>query len=113
IDSLAVDGSKSYVFTVRLDPSYSGDGSDIQNVATSKGDQDDPSPGNDSNTPAAGLPDKTPAPAEADIQTEKKPTTDTPVTPGQTFDYEITVTNNGPSDATNIAVTDALPSQLA
>ncbi|MEM7093500.1 MAG: hypothetical protein AAF567_10900 [Actinomycetota bacterium] len=36
-----------------------------------------------------------------------------PVVPGETLTYTVTVTNNGPSSATNTIVTDALPAALA
>ncbi|MFD0569447.1 DUF11 domain-containing protein [Kitasatospora gansuensis] len=42
----------------------------------------------------------------------KKAASTTPVAPGETFDYTVTVTNNGPSDAKGLAVTDELPSML-
>ncbi|MBO2450763.1 DUF11 domain-containing protein [Actinomadura barringtoniae] len=35
-----------------------------------------------------------------------------PVPPGATVTYTLTVTNNGPSDAQNVSVTDTLPAQL-
>jgi uncharacterized repeat protein (TIGR01451 family) len=43
-----------------------------------------------------------------DLAIDKRDLTD-PVTPGETFTYELVVTNNGPSDATSVAVTDNLP----
>src|SRR5205823_270274 len=49
--------------------------------------------------------------ARADLSIAKSNTPD-PVTAGQSLTYTIVVTNNGPSDAQNVQVTDALPSQL-
>ncbi len=49
---------------------------------------------------------------EADIEITKT-TTATTATPGGTLSYTITVTNAGPSDATNVVVTDDLPAGLA
>ncbi|MFD0569446.1 DUF11 domain-containing protein [Kitasatospora gansuensis] len=40
----------------------------------------------------------------------KKATSTTPVAPGETFDYTITVTDNGPSQAAGLVVSDELPS---
>ena len=45
---------------------------------------------------------------EADVEIEKVADVTTPA-PGDTVIYTITVTNNGPGDATNVVVTDTLP----
>ncbi|WP_415953202.1 lectin-like domain-containing protein [Streptomyces sp. KLOTTS4A1] len=49
--ALAVGESTSWTITVRLDPTYEGDGSDVLNTVTATARQDDPVPGN--NTSAA------------------------------------------------------------
>ncbi len=51
-------------------------------------------------------------PAGADVAVTKTATTAT-VTVGQTFDYILTVVNNGPATATNVVVTDSLPANFA
>ncbi|MFD0569450.1 DUF11 domain-containing protein [Kitasatospora gansuensis] len=49
---------------------------------------------------------------KADVAITKKPASAAPVAPGESFDYTVTVTNNGPSDAKGLVVTDALPAVL-
>ncbi|WP_416970243.1 isopeptide-forming domain-containing fimbrial protein [Streptomyces sp. 4F14] len=109
IATLANGATATYTFTVRLDPAYTGDGSDIKNSATASSDTADPDPGNGTSDPA-GLPGS--ATPQADLSTDKQAVGTGPVTPGETFDYTITVKNNGPSDAVNAKATDTLPSQL-
>lgn len=48
----------------------------------------------------------------ADLSIEKTAESGTPMQ-GSTYSYTLTVTNNGPEDATNIVVTDTLPSSLS
>ncbi|MFJ2740833.1 Ig-like domain-containing protein [Streptomyces sp. NPDC087440] len=69
--TLAVGASRTWTFTVRLDPGYTGDGSDVGNVATATADTGDSRPDNDSNDPV-GLPGGGPADPRADIESEKK-----------------------------------------
>ncbi|WP_441250510.1 hypothetical protein [Kitasatospora sp. McL0602] len=109
VASLAVGASKAWVFTVKLDPAYTGDGSDLKNVATSSSDTITikPDPGNDPVTPPG------PITPEANLTTTKAATTTTPVSPGETFDYKVTVTNNGPSVAKNVTAPDPLPASLS
>ncbi|WMX44512.1 hypothetical protein RGF97_06055 [Streptomyces roseicoloratus] len=49
----------------------------------------------------------------ADIAAEKTAVGEGPVTPGETFRYTLTAVNRGPADATDITVTDTLPTPLA
>jgi uncharacterized repeat protein (TIGR01451 family) len=54
-------------------------------------------------------------PAKADLQITKQlnlATTSANPLPGSTFNYTITVTNNGPNTAADVKVTDTLPSQV-
>ncbi|WP_254552232.1 DUF11 domain-containing protein [Kitasatospora sp. MMS16-BH015] len=117
--TLDVGKTLAYKITVKLDAAYSGDGSDIRNQASVKSDTADPVPANNtSDAVTGGLPGpgpgpNPPSPAKADLAVTKKPVGTAPVVPGTDFSYEITVTNNGPSQASNVVVTDALPSQLA
>ncbi|WP_018350363.1 DUF6923 family protein [Longispora albida] len=103
-------GSQAYRLTVRLDPAYTGDGSDVRNTATVSADSPDPKPGN--NTAEAGLPDGGPAPVQADLAITKATANAAKVAPGETFDYVLTVTNNGPSVAKDVQITDDLPAEL-
>ncbi|MEU3406610.1 hypothetical protein ABZ766_22090 [Streptomyces sp. NPDC006670] len=108
---LAAGGQTSWTFRVRLDPGYTGDGSDLGNTATVRHAVPDPQPENDTSA-AAGPPGGTAAP-EADLSTAKAPTTTARVAPGETFAYRVTVRNAGPSTARRVQVTDPLPPSLA
>ncbi|MFD9881060.1 isopeptide-forming domain-containing fimbrial protein [Streptomyces alboflavus] len=108
---LKVGETAEYTLTVKVDPAYQGDGSDIKNTAHVTADNIDPSSDNDTDT--AGPPDGTIAAPAADLAIVKKPTTDKPVAPGQTFDYTVTVTNKGPSQAEQVQVSDVLPTALS
>ena len=118
---LAANGTLTYTVKVQLDHAYSGDGSDIRNQASVKSDTPDPDLTNNTSDAATGhLPGPgphpgpyPPAPASADLAITKKPVGTTPVMPGTDFDYLLTVTNNGPSQAANVEVSDPLPAQLA
>ncbi|MDX3386646.1 GEVED domain-containing protein [Streptomyces niveiscabiei] len=106
---LGANVGKALPITVKIASSYTGNGSDIPNQATeSGGNGTDPNP--DNNTTAQVPPNV--GPASADLSTAKQAASSTPISPGQTFAYTITTSNAGPSDAQQVAVTDALPSQL-
>ncbi|GLZ78054.1 hypothetical protein Afil01_28610 [Actinorhabdospora filicis] len=114
IATLAAKGVKVYKLTVRLDPAYTGDGSDVRNVAKVAADSPDPKPDNNTSSPDTGtLPDGGPATPKADLAITKATANDTKVAPGETFDYVLTVTNKGPSVAKDVVVTDELPAELA
>lgn len=73
------------------------------NTATISGDQNDPTPGNNSST-------STPTPVpQADLSVTKVSSNNTPLA-GNTITFTVTVTNNGPSPATGVVATDQLPS---
>ncbi|MBB5871859.1 putative repeat protein (TIGR01451 family) [Allocatelliglobosispora scoriae] len=110
VATLAVGASTSWTFTVKLDAGYTGDGSDLGNVAVGDADTADPSPSNNANPSA--MPSGGVASPSADLVTDKVALNSAPVTPGTTFDYQITVTNNGPSTALNAKATDPLPTPL-
>ncbi|MFI5801554.1 LPXTG cell wall anchor domain-containing protein [Streptomyces sp. NPDC051561] len=110
--SLAAGATKNWTIRVRIDPSYEGDGSDLGNVASASSDTSDSDPGNN-DSPPARPPGDTVAKPNADLATTKVTTTDTPVSPGETFDYRVTVTNNGPSTAVNVTTSDPLPAALS
>ncbi|MFI1103844.1 hypothetical protein [Streptomyces melanogenes] len=110
-DPLKVGESVEYLLTVKVDPAYHGDGSDLKNTARVTADNIDPSSENDSDT--ASPPGGTVAAPSADLAILKKPVTDTPVAPGETFEYAVTVSNKGPSQAEQVQVTDTLPTALS
>ncbi|PSL23074.1 putative repeat protein (TIGR01451 family), partial [Chitinophaga ginsengisoli] len=90
----------SYEVTVKTPASFSGN---LSNTAVVTSGTTDPTPGNNNNTSSS----TTPAP-KADVAIVKT-TTATDYTPGQDVVYTITVTNNGPSDAKNVNVSDIAP----
>ncbi|MER5641245.1 DUF11 domain-containing protein [Kitasatospora sp. NPDC002227] len=111
---LAPGATASWVILVRLDPAYTGDGSDIANQGTVVSATTDPVPANNTGpTPGAGLPSGAVTGPTADLSVAKKPSGTAPVAPGETFEYVITVVNHGPSDAKAVTVTDQLPPMLA
>ncbi|MCC7201160.1 MAG: DUF11 domain-containing protein [Nitrospirae bacterium] len=79
------------------------EGGSINNSATVSANESDPVPGN--NNASQG----TTINASADLAITKGDSPD-PVTAGGTLIYTLTVTNNGPSTATGVTVTDNLPS---
>ncbi|MEU6250992.1 isopeptide-forming domain-containing fimbrial protein [Glycomyces sp. NPDC047010] len=107
--AIAVGASVEYTFTVRLDPAYTGDGSDLVNTARVKAATADPDESNNTATADAA----TPGTPSADLALAKAFDGTGTVAPGQTVPMVLTVTNNGPSTATGIAVTDTLPAELA
>ncbi|MCO6452393.1 MAG: DUF11 domain-containing protein, partial [Caldilineales bacterium] len=88
-----------------VDPSVP-DGAALTNSATVFSDSQDPETGNNSDTA------QTTVNAEADIDVTKVDLTD-PVAPGGGVLYEIVVSNDGPSDAQNVVVTDTLDGQIS
>ncbi|MEL6892238.1 MAG: isopeptide-forming domain-containing fimbrial protein, partial [Actinomycetota bacterium] len=73
----------------------------LSNTASITSSSTDPTPGNDSSTV------DTDVTAAGDLRVEKA--APALVTAGETFDYTITVTNDGPSDATDVDVADTAP----
>src|SRR5690606_10188891 len=93
----------TYTVTVQTPPDFEDD---LVNAVTVTTPTEDPDPTcDDSETPPL-----TPDP-QADIVTVKVTSTagQTEYTPGESVDYTITVTNNGPSDATNVNINDTAP----
>ena len=74
----------------------------FDNEVTVSADEADPDPSNDTDDTSNG---GTADPA-ADVQVVKDLDTAAPFTNGQTIQYTITVTNNGPDTANNVVVTD-------
>ncbi|MCH0538167.1 DUF11 domain-containing protein [Streptomyces sp. MUM 203J] len=104
----------SWTITVRLDPAYTGDGSDILNQATVSSDTGDPDPANNTGPhPGAGPPHGKVQPPRADLAVTKEFTDPDPVAPGAVLAYVLTARNHGPSQAVGVSVTDRLPEGLA
>lgn len=110
-DLLNAGTSTSWTVRVRLDPAYQGDGSDLGNVASVRHAVPDPQSAND--TSAAAAPPGGVAAAQAGLSLVKDAETRSPVAPGETFTYTVTVRNAGPSVARKVSVTDPLPTALA
>jgi uncharacterized repeat protein (TIGR01451 family) len=98
---LLVGGMATYTATCDIDAGAAGTLANTATV-TAPADRLDPTPGNDSQTDIDTL-----AP-EADLSITKSDSPD-PVVAGDPLGYTITVNNAGPSDATNVVVTDTLP----
>ncbi len=93
----------TYIVTVKTDAAFTG--TQMTNVVTKTSGTPDPTPGNDCNPCEVDLDNK----PKADIEVVKSATV-TEFTPGGAdVVYTIKVTNNGPSDAQNVNIKDALP----
>ena len=100
--SLASGANATFTMTVRVAPgSTSGTAINSASVTSTTSDPD-----NTDTTDAA--PPVTLAPASSDVSIDKSTTT-TSASPGQIVTWTITVSNAGPSTATNVVVTDTLP----
>jgi uncharacterized repeat protein (TIGR01451 family) len=102
--TLANGASAAFTLVVEVDASTGT----ITNTASASSDATDPNGGNSGGT----APGVVAGPPQADLELTKT-TGSTVATPGSTVIYTITVTNNGPSPATSVVVTDDLPAGLA
>jgi uncharacterized repeat protein (TIGR01451 family) len=102
-DILSMPAGSSVTYTVNATISASATGT-LSNTATvtAGGGVTDPTPGNNSATDTDTL---TPS---ADVSVTKTDSPD-PVVVGNNITYTITVTNNGPSDAQSLSLSDAVP----
>ncbi len=90
-------------FTLAFDVGSGLAGTTVGNTATVGATETDPVSGNDSAT------DTTSIYGEADL-TLTKTSPAAPAVPGQTYRYELTASNDGPSNAVNAVISDTLPS---
>lgn len=102
ITNLANGAEMVYTVTVNVPSSFTGDLVNTATVASTTADSD---PANNTAT------DTNTQLSSADIAITKTDNK-TIFTPGQAVVYTVTVTNNGPSNADNIVVTDALPAGI-
>jgi uncharacterized repeat protein (TIGR01451 family) len=105
IGDLLADGEATLTIAVSVDPALAH-WATLRNTASVFGDQSDPVSGNDRTQEETSVVRRT------DLQIAKSASKDQ-VEPGTSFTYSITVTNEGPSVATGIEVSDALPVGLA
>ena len=101
LGNLVAGASVQYTVLVQVDLATSGT---LTNMASVTSSTTDPVPGNNQTS------EDTEAQQEADLTLVKSDSED-PVA-GQSFTYNLEVTNNGPSTATSVEVTDVLPSGL-
>ncbi|MFF3008383.1 hypothetical protein ACFVTF_36940 [Kitasatospora sp. NPDC057940] len=100
---LAVGQSESYTLTGTLDPNAT---ITPTNTATATGGPDPTTPTHT----AVATPSGSPSP-RADLSIAKVLLT-SPVVPGGPIQWRVTVTNNGPSRARNVVVTDTVPAEV-
>ena len=99
VGTLANGSTATLAITVRVDVA-----DPVTNTATASADQPDPDTTNDESS--VTVPDQ-----NADLQVSKTVDNSNPSV-GQNVTYTITLTNNGPGTATNIEVTEQLPTGL-
>lgn len=104
-DTLAVGTEET--ITIVVTPQDSGQNT-ITNSAVISADQADPDTSNNGATESTEV---QATPSEADLSVTKSDSPD-PVSVGETLTYTITVDNAGPDGATDVTVTDILPSSV-
>jgi uncharacterized repeat protein (TIGR01451 family) len=105
VGALAVGAAASFTVTATADPA-SPPGTALTDTATATATTADPTPGNNTATATTQV-----GPGTADLALQfVAPAT---VNPGASFDYTMTVTNNGPSDATGVVLADTLPTGVS
>jgi uncharacterized repeat protein (TIGR01451 family) len=101
IATLASGASATFTIVVHVNAS-TADGATITNSATAAATTTDPTPGNNTATAT------TMVNTRADLSVTKTDAPD-PVTAGNNLTYTVTLTNNGPSDAQAVSLTDSVP----
>ncbi|MFL5737671.1 MAG: hypothetical protein ACJ76P_10065 [Actinomycetota bacterium] len=107
--SLANGATWSVTVDVTVDPAHPG--GTISNTANVSADENDPDGTNNASTQDTTV-NGPPPPAQADVSVTKTDTAD-PVNPGDSYSYDLVVTNNGPDSATNVALSDSVPVALS
>src|SRR5207244_442923 len=103
LGTLAPGGSATITIVVHVDSTASGS---LSNTATVSSDQPDGDSANNSAT------EKTAVAQNADLLITKSDSPD-PVVAGTDLTYTLKVTNNGPSTASNVTVSDPVPAQTS
>lgn len=103
LGSIPDGGSESVTVTLLVDSGFTGN--IITNQASVTADEDDPSSSNNSASASTTIGQS------ADLSIDKVDLSD-PVGPTEGFLYEILVINHGPSDTSNVAITDTLGANL-
>ena len=101
LGNLAVDGSATVEIVVTVDPALA-DGTTLTNTAGVVGSEPDPDLSNNIAS------EETRVARQADLAVTKTDDPD-PAASGGDLTYTLSVTNNGPSDATGVTLTDTLP----
>ncbi|MEW5826965.1 MAG: PKD domain-containing protein, partial [Candidatus Bipolaricaulota bacterium] len=99
VGALAPAGSAVLTLTVQVDPSTHGT---LTNTACATGNETDPNAANNCGTTTTTVTPRT------DLRVTKTDSPD-PVIAGQALTYTVVVWNDGPSDATGVAVAETLP----
>ena len=99
--SLEADGSAALVIAATVDSAVPP-GTTLTNSIAVEADEDDPNPLNDQTT------EDTTVEQVTDLSIVKTDSPD-PITAGEALTWIVTVTNNGPSDASGVEIEDALP----
>ena len=103
--ALVAGASVAYRLTLAIDPTYAS-ATLVNTAAITASPVPDPNPANDTSSDA-----DTVTPLDADLSIVKTDSVD-PVMPGDAFSYTIVVTNAGPDDARDVALTDNVPGVL-
>ncbi|MGZ8810217.1 MAG: Ig-like domain-containing protein, partial [Thermoanaerobaculia bacterium] len=104
LGTIAAGSTTTITAVFQVPPTYSGSGP-ITNTATATATTSDPNGSNDQSTVSTSV-------IAADLAVTKTISPSASPAVGSTITYTVTITNNGPATATNVAVTDNVPAGL-